>query len=89
MEQTREWIEVAERLAETKKLIKYYEGIETELSNRLRILSDNKNSRGAGYIFYQIKRKGSIDYTSIPGIESMDLEKYRKPEQIYWKLDRD
>lgn len=84
-----EWIAVAERLAETKKMIKYHEKIEQELSNKLKELSDDMPSRGGGYIYHSIKYKGSIDYLAVPAIQEMFLEEYRKPSRLVWKLERE
>jgi len=33
------------------------------------------------------KRAGNIDYKIIPELQNLDLEKYRKPEIVYWRFD--
>jgi hypothetical protein len=89
VERNLEWILVAEQLAEAMRAIKHYEKLNEELKEKLEELSEGVNSRGAGYAFFQVNRKGSVDYTSIPGIKSLDLDKYRKPDISYWKFERE
>lgn len=89
VERNLEWVLVAEQLAEATRALKYYEKINEDLKLKLEELSEGVNSRGAGYVFYQIKRKGSVDYAAIPGIKALNLEQYRKPETSYWKFDRE
>jgi hypothetical protein len=89
VERNLEWILVAEQLAEATRAMKLYENKQEELKEKLEELSEGVNSKGAGYLFFQVNRKGSIDYTAIPGIKCLDLEQFRKPEINYWKFERE
>lgn len=89
VERNQEFVAVADRIMEAKKMIAYYENIVENQMERMKEIAQGVNSRGGGFIFYSIKRKGAIEYSRIPGIETFDLEKYRKPEVTYWKIDKE
>lgn len=60
-----------------------------ELRNKLITLSEGKNSCDEnGYIFKSYTIKGRVEYEKIPEITSLDLEKYRKPATLAWKIER-
>jgi putative phage-type endonuclease len=42
-------------------------------------LADKQNVEGGGLRVQQITRRGFVDYSAIPELKSVDLEKYRKP----------
>jgi len=58
-----------------------------QLKDLLIGLTDGKSSKGCGLSLSKITRKGSVDYSIIPALEGVDLEKYRKPGSEYWKVD--
>lgn len=63
--------------------------IEKELEhskNRLIELSNGQNCKGNDIILTKITKKGSIDYKSIPELEAVDLEKYRKQTTEYYRI---
>lgn len=35
----------------------------------------------------QVRRAGNVDYSKIDILKTIDLEQYRKPESVYWKLE--
>ncbi|CAB4121674.1 Putative phage-type endonuclease [uncultured Caudovirales phage] len=47
---------------------------------------NEKNSSGYGIKVVKQKRIGNIDYESIPELEGIDLEKYRKPGKEFWTV---
>ena len=49
-------------------------------------MTNNKNSYGSGICLTKTTRKGAIDYSSIPEIKEIDLEKYRKPSCEFWTV---
>ncbi len=49
-------------------------------------MADKDLCRGAGIELQRIVKKGNVDYTKIPELDFVDLEKYRKPETEYWKV---
>jgi len=63
--------------------------LEVELENlrkQLIFLSGHENCRGAGLSICQVTRKGNIDYSKIEALKDIDLEKYRKPEIVTWRI---
>ena|SRR5271170_632170 len=81
-----EWEECSRRWIDVNKKIKELE-IELEaLRDRLVSLSSGSNCRGFGISVSSIKRKGNIDYSKIPELKNVDLEKYRKPETESWRV---
>ncbi len=81
------WVELAEQAYKVTELRKECERREAELYQQLTKLSRNKACKGGGYIYKSIERKGSIEYKAIPELKMIDLEKYRKPSTIFWKLE--
>lgn len=67
-----EWRMASVRLKEAEEL-------EAEIRKKLIFLSQNRNSVGCGVRLTKSHRKGSVDYSKIPEIQDLDLEKYRKP----------
>ncbi len=59
-----------------------------ETEERVAIINrcEDKSSCGGGIYARKILCKGSIDYTSIPELEGVDLEPYRKPEIKKWTI---
>jgi len=47
--------------------------------NALVHLADKQNVEGGGLRVQQITRRGFVDYSAIPELKSVDLERYRKP----------
>ena len=82
-----EWIEVAAKLEEIKKMKKFYEKSEEELVKMLMTLSESKDSYGHKYKFYAIERRGSIEYKLIPELRGVNLDKYRSPSTLSWRLE--
>lgn len=66
--------------------IKSLEKEEEQLRLSLVLLSGPYNTKGAGISLCQIQRKGNIDYTKIPELNSVNLEAYRKAPITSWRL---
>lgn len=49
-------------------------------------LSNNRNAQGAGVKVAKITMRGKVDYKSIPELNSIDLEKYRKKSSESWRI---
>jgi len=69
-----------------KEKLKKFEQEERNCRDRLLIMANGKNCEGAGIRVSQHVRKGSVDYASIPEIQHVDVEKYRKGPTAYWKF---
>ncbi len=70
-----EWTQLAKEWIELSKV----EDRKEQVRKRLLEISGKMNSMGAGIKLSKIPRKGSVDYKSIPELNGLDLEKYRKP----------
>ncbi len=87
------WTETARKLlharsqsAPLKTQLAMLEQEEEELKKMLIFMSGNSNSKGAGIKLMRIMRKGSIDYKSIPELQNVDLEKYRKAPSEFHRI---
>lgn len=81
-----QWQEAASKWSSTHTLLKKLEIQEKEQRERLISLSMNKNSIGGGIKLSKIIRKGSVDYSEIPELIGVDLEKHRKKPTESWRI---
>lgn len=82
------WLKTAQELYGIQLRRKFYEEEESRLKKELEELSDGKSCEFDEWTFDRIERKGSIAYSSIPFLKSMDLEEYRKPGSVAWLLKK-
>jgi putative phage-type endonuclease len=82
-----EWKNLAEKYLCLLKEQKEVEEELEQLKAGLIHLTNGNASKGSGISLLKITRKGSVDYSSIPELEKVDLEKYRRPGIEYWKVD--
>jgi len=80
------WAETANKWRAIKTQLDGLECQEQELRNMLVSMANNYTTAGAGIRVSKISRKGSIDYSSIPELKSVDLEAYRKESIETWKI---
>jgi len=83
------WIKCAERWIEITSQIKELEESEAEYRKQLIFLSGESNTKGAGVSLCQVMRKGNVDYTKIPELKGVDLDKYRKGSINSWRICHD
>lgn len=83
------WLAKAEACFEVSQKRKYYENLEESLLTELKEMSKNISSAAGKYKFVCFEKSGSIDYKSIPQLKGVDLDKYRKPGSVCWKLSDD
>ena len=76
----------ANRYNQLSILIGAYEKEKSVIKDDLTILSEGKNCQGAGVTLTKVERKGGIDYSSIPELKDIDLEKYRKKSSEYIQI---
>ena len=81
-----EWNFTSCEIREYKDKIKDLEKKLEISENKLIHLSKGKNCEGNGVRIRQVVRKGNIDYTAIPDLKIIDLEKYRKEPKTYWTI---
>ena len=83
----KEWSTLALEWNNNNQILKEAKEKEKILRESLIQLSKNKNTRGCGIRVQKIIRNGAIDYGSIPEIQGVHLEKYRKPSTVSWRFD--
>lgn len=81
------WLAAANELYEIQQKIKYLETQKKRVAQHLEELSSGQDSYGKGFEYKQITVKGVVDYKLIPELKDIDLEKYRKENISYWKLN--
>lgn len=72
------------QLVEAKEMKKRYEKIESDLSEELKVYCKDNSMRFGEFIFVKSTSAGLIDYKSIPELQGIDLEKYRKNPIVRW-----
>lgn len=80
------WEQCALKWKHLNTAIKEMEKEEEDLRKQLIFLSGESNSKGAGISLCQVVRKGNVDYTKIPELKNIDLEKYRKGSINSWRI---
>lgn len=70
-------------IQEEKKLL---EKEEEDLRNQIIFLAGGSNTKGSGLSLSQYQRKGTVDYSTIPELNNLDLEQYRKPSTTSWRI---
>ncbi len=76
---TDEWKELCEQ-------IEYLESIKAKTREMIIDISQNKNCMGNGVKVQKIIRKGGVDYSTVPELIGVDLEKHRKPPIESWRI---
>jgi hypothetical protein len=83
------WIDIATRLHEVQEQIKDLQCVEANLLDALKLEQQEVELVELGrFSFYQISRKGSINYKSIVELANVDLEKNRGNPVKYWKFSK-
>lgn len=80
------WKETATRWLEIQAQKKNLETQEEELREMLISMSGDYNTMGFGVKVSKVVRKGNIEYSKIPELTGLDLEKHRKKPTTYWKI---
>jgi len=81
-----DWLEIASRWRKVNSQLSALEEEEKKLREALISLSENQNSLGGGIKLSKLIRKGNVDYSKIPELKAVDLEKFRKSPIGYWKI---
>lgn len=80
------WKQCASNWVSVSSQIKDLEREEEELRKQLIFLSGESNTKGAGISLCQVNRKGNVDYTKIPELKGIDLDKFRKGSISSWRI---
>lgn len=86
MEGNLDWAECANRYIRCQKAIQELEKEQEFLRNQLVFMARGRNCKGYGISLTKMEVKGSVDYTKIPEISSVDLDLYRKPPSTRWRI---
>lgn len=81
-----EWKEAAHLWKAKRFHLKNAEQEEKQARDHLLSLCVSKNSLGEGVKAQKIIKTGFVNYSEIPELQNVDLEKYRKPSSEYWKI---
>ena len=76
-------IELLGLLEQSRPISKRIDEIKEELTKNF----NSKKTVGKFLTFSPIKTKGAVQYDLIPELKGVDLEAYRKPMYIKWKID--
>ncbi len=80
------WSQCAMKWRMINQNIKNLEKEEEELRKQLIFLSGESNTKGAGISLCQVQRKGNVEYSKIPELKNVDLDKYRKGSISSWRI---
>lgn len=80
------WRATTERWKRAHIMLKAAEEEEAEMRRALISMADGCNSRGNGVRLLRGMRRGNVDYRSIPEIQGLSLETYRKPPSEFWRV---
>jgi len=81
------WLMYAQNLISLSKTISGLEEQQKIYKDALIALAKDSNCQGGGVKLKKIKRKGNIDYESIPELKGVDLNKYRKEQTESWRFE--
>lgn len=75
-----------DRLNTIKQLRAELDEEEKAIKNDLIADANGRSTSGSGLLLTKSYPKGRVDYSSIPELEDVDLEQYRKPSKPVWTL---
>lgn len=81
-----EWFRCVSKWKNINEELKTLQKEEYDLRNQLILLSGGSNSKGAGISLCQVQRKGNVDYSKIPELKDVDIDKYRKDSTTNWRI---
>lgn len=85
----KQWRLACQNWSRAKDDLKKCEEIEKRMREELITASQSRNWKGFGVRVEKIIRKGSVDYSEIPDLIGVDLEKYRKPASESWRITKE
>jgi putative phage-type endonuclease len=80
------WLELAEEWNDLQEKLRCLQDREKELRSSFGVMADGRNCHGGGIKVTKVIRKGVIDYASIPGMNLIDVEKYRRKPTEFLKI---
>jgi len=83
------WQQTAQKWLSLSSQIKSLEKEEQDVRKILENMSGQSNTKGAGISVSKIIRRGNIDYSSIPELHEINLEKYRKENIVITRIHKE
>jgi predicted phage-related endonuclease len=80
------WEELVIQYASIKRHRIAMEATEKVLSEQIIALCDDKPSKGLGIRVERNTVKGNVDYSTIPELQGVDLDQFRKPSSVRWRI---
>lgn len=80
------WNRAASEWQAVSREIQSLESKEIALRKLLISMADKKSTVGSGIKLSRIMKKGAVDYKSIPELQVLDIEKYRKAPVETWRI---
>ena len=80
------WKQTAVSFMDAQAELKKWEAREKELRGSLLTMASQQNTIGAGLKLTKCVRQGVVDYSSVPELQGIDLDAYRKEPSEYWKV---
>lgn len=81
-----EWSNTAHAYRLAKEQLQVAERREQDLKRQIMLMAGTDNVKGAGLVVRQVERKGNINYSKIPELQGVDLEKYRCASSKYVRI---
>ncbi len=80
------WVSAAEEWIRCQEELEALKAKEEDLRKQFISMSESRNCVGGGIKLSRVIRKGNVDYSAIPELQSVDLEAYRKAPIEMWRL---
>lgn len=85
--ETQEMLKAVDRYTVAKDMLSRAEKMEKEAREELLLLSGGDCIEGYGVKVTHYVQKGTVDYTAIPELKGVDLDKYRRPAQVRTRIN--
>jgi len=82
----KDWEEAAKEWLKAKEALSLAEEYEAICRDSIKYLCGKNSSRGCGISAHRYMMQGRIDYSKVPELKELDIEKYRKPASEAWKI---
>lgn len=86
MDENSGWNALVDEYQQNDTKLRFYEERNKEIKKQLIYLADNSSAKGCGLSLTKAFRCGNVDYTNIPELKDIDLEKHRKPGYYTWTI---
>lgn len=85
---TEDWNRVSTEWLDIRNQIEALEKKEQNYRETLITMANQESAQGSGIRLRKTTRQGNVDYSQIPQLKGVDLDKYRKPETTSFRIER-